>query len=241
MKEELLIKYLLEETSAEERVQVTHWLGESDENQKEFNRFKQIWDSSKVLSADKKQDPEKAWEKFKTLRDLQDEKKVRSIRRPYTWLKVAAVMLMALTATWFYMDHQKAYNVLSAVQEVSKETLPDGSKLVLNKNTTINYADFKGSKRTISLEKGEVFCDVVPDKSRPFTVRANDVSITVLGTSFNVKHNEHFTEVIVKTGRVSVSRNGRAVLLVPGEKVRIPANSSQWDKTVNQDQLHLYY
>ncbi len=52
MNDDLLIKFLLKETTPEEDVQVLDWIALSDENQKEFARFELIWNSSKKLEAE---------------------------------------------------------------------------------------------------------------------------------------------------------------------------------------------
>lgn len=241
MNEELLIKYLLKETSAAENVQVKSWLEESEENEKEYQRLKLIWESSQALSVKQQQDADQAWERFKVRRDGPKEAVIKPMHRSFPWLKVAAVFLLALTATWFYVRQQGAVVTLASGNEVSQELLPDGSTLTLNKHSVITYASFDSHVRQIKLEEGEVFCEVKPDKSRPFIIHANEVKIEVLGTSFNVKHIGQQTEVIVATGKVSVSTKGGKVDLQAGEKVLVRANSNVLQKTDNPDQLYRYY
>ena len=69
--------------------------------------------------------------------------------------------------------------------EQKQISLPDGSSVWLNASSQISY-DSK-APRTLNLE-GEAFFDVAKDKEHPFTVETPDnIKITALGTSFNVK------------------------------------------------------
>jgi ferric-dicitrate binding protein FerR (iron transport regulator) len=131
--------------------------------------------------------------------------------------------------------------VLAATAETKAETLPDGSVITLNKNSTISYAAaFKGDKRNVKLS-GEAFFQVKPDISKPFIVTINDVTITVLGTSFNVKSINGKTEVIVESGLVKVEHDTRSVQLKQKEKLEIEANDSALVKEPVTDQFYKFY
>ena len=65
--------------------------------------------------------------------------------------------------------------------------LADGTEVFLNAETRMRFPDrFTGGTREIFLD-GEAFFDVRRDERHPFVVRAGDVSVRVLGTTFNVK------------------------------------------------------
>ena len=86
-------------------------------------------------------------------------------------------------------------------------TLSDGSKVWLNAESTVTFAEqFDGETREISLE-GEAFFDVVRNPNQPFIVKTDDLTTRVLGTSFNVSAypGEKNIQVTVATGKVEVS------------------------------------
>jgi len=243
--EDLIIKYLLQETTANEEEQVKEWITSDPENEKEFKRFERIWSSSKQLETSRSTDADKAWDNFKTKvsgRQKIVENKVRSISRDYSWLKVAALVFI-VAATWaYYSTVNNGYATLESGSLVRTETLPDGSEVTLNKNSRIAYSrKFTGDTRSVKLEKGEVFFNVTAEKSKPFIIEADEVAVRVVGTSFNVKHNEHITEVIVETGVVQVAKAGRVVELRAGERVSIGNNSAILRKEPNTDKLYKYY
>ncbi|OJV14941.1 MAG: hypothetical protein BGO21_19935 [Dyadobacter sp. 50-39] len=84
--------------------------------------------------------------------------------------------------------------------------LPDGSRVSLQPQATIEYpADFQSDLREISL-KGKAFFEVARDERKPFLVYTGEVTTKVLGTSFWVNRVEagKGVEVSVVTGKVSV-------------------------------------
>jgi ferric-dicitrate binding protein FerR (iron transport regulator) len=131
--------------------------------------------------------------------------------------------------------------VVSSQKAPVIDTLPDGSVVTLNKHSSVNYpSKFRGDTRTIAL-KGEAFFNVKPNKKKPFIIHVNDVSIRVVGTSFNVRSEDGVTEVIVETGVVQVTRNNKTVELKPAEKLKIEQQDSVMVKEEVKDKLYNYY
>jgi len=106
--------------------------------------------------------------------------------------------------------------------------LPDGSKVVLERNSSLRYSiEFDVLNREVFLE-GEAFFEVNPDPLKPFMVYANDVITRVLGTSFTVRSYRHDEQVkvVVKTGKVSVFAHGdttrnsaEEIILTPNQEM----------------------
>lgn len=244
MSDDLLIKYLLRETSPEEDIELSHWLAEDPENRKEFERFELIWKESKNLEQKSKVDPEVSWNKFKEqIPAAASQAIIQPISGRLGWLRIAAVLFIIAGAWSFYLIlGQNGYDTISSGQMVRTEVLPDGSKVTLNKNAVLSFKkDFKGNVRSVKLEQGEVFFDVSPDKSKPFIIDADQVNIRVLGTSFNVKKNSDQTEVIVESGLVRVSLKDQQIELKKGEKVLIKSTDATLHKELSTDNLYNYY
>ena len=89
--------------------------------------------------------------------------------------------------------------------------------------------------------KGEAFFNVKPDKKKPFIITVNDVQVEVVGTSFNIKNEYGSTEVIVETGIVRVTKNGKTIELVAGEKLLLAVDDSIATKETVSDKLYNYY
>jgi len=72
-------------------------------------------------------------------------------------------------------------------------------------------------------------------------VHTNNITVTVVGTSFNVRSRGDTTEVIVETGIVKVATEQQTVTLKAGQKVIIAINEAILQKQANTDQLYNYY
>lgn len=83
-------------------------------------------------------------------------------------------------------------------------TLADGSTVMLNTNTALTVT-FGKTARRVQMDRGEAFFTVNHDSSRPFTVAANDVTITDVGTRFDVRKDPDRTLVSVTEGIVDIT------------------------------------
>ncbi|MFC0514869.1 FecR family protein [Mucilaginibacter angelicae] len=245
MMDELLTKYMLNETTPVENETINRWLSENENNRKYFDHFKLIWDTSRELKIESKLDPDASWAEFRQLTQNRSgaSAKVRPLNAANRWLKIAAIWLVILgSAGILYTVLKPAKPNMLTLQSgniVRKVTLADGSLITMNKNSVLNYPDrFTGDTREISL-KGEAFFDVAHDKSKPFMIHVNDVVVKVVGTSFNIKATGLNTEVIVETGIVQVIQQEIVVKLKPKEKASVQAGRVQ--KSSSQDELYNYY
>jgi transmembrane sensor len=109
-----------------------------------------------------------------------------------------------------------------------KLQLPDGTNVWLNAASSITYPIvFTGPERKVTVS-GEVYFEVAKNKSKPFRVAANDITITVTGTHFNVNacSNEPFLATTLLEGGVKVSGKNRTVTLSPNEQSLSDATGS---------------
>lgn len=110
-----------------------------------------------------------------------------------------------------YFNHQKT------AQEL---TLEDGSKLKLAAGATVVYINgFRSSGRTIALD-GQAWFDVAKDSKRPFSVTADGVTTTALGTRFMMQGGAgKKVSVQLFEGKVMVQAGAslKPVYLQPGE------------------------
>lgn len=138
--------------------------------------------------------------------------------RAGTW-RAAAVLLLMLSGIIYLLTYSfrtADYEGLPSfdnklVFENSRDSalpvsLPDGSKVFLEKGARLQYADDDSLKQRVAVLYGNAFFDVAHNPSHPFVVYTNTIVTRVLGTSFWVKATPGNTtsSVIVKTGKVSV-------------------------------------
>jgi len=132
-------------------------------------------------------------------------------------LRVAAVLLLLVGVTYAFRSLQtqllpSAALSVAAGNQKRMLTLPDGSRVWLNRHSTLKYSPDLGKEtREVSLV-GEAFFEVRKDQSRPFTVLTAASQTRVLGTSFNVRayQAEDSVEVAVVTGHVALTPRAAA-------------------------------
>ncbi len=244
--DELLVKYLLGESTVDENIAVEQWINEDEINQKYYNDFKTIWEESKQFAYTSRVDEEASWQRFRNRIQTVPTKnaEVKSINS-FSWIKIAAMIVIIAGAVvlGYKIFNNKEIKTL-AVQSQNKvvtDTLPDRSIITLNKNSSISYPEkFNGDIRPITLQ-GEAFFNVTPDKSKPFIVHVNDVTVKVVGTSFNIKSINGNTEVIVETGIVQVIKNKKTVELHPEERILVNKDDSVLAKENETGTLYNYY
>jgi transmembrane sensor len=230
--DDLLAKYLADETDTHEADIVDEWIGTSEDNQKVFNQSKLIFEGISSLKNQRTVDIDAAWNKLSIDVKTVDNQVVQPILKNNwlnNFLKIAAV-LVVLFGLWFVAAKQFVVpknDVLSfKTGNVSAEKiLPDGTKISLSKNSSITYpATFEGETREINLE-GEGFFEVHHDAAHPFIIHTQGTDVRVLGTSFRVSAYNAQVQVVVKTGKVRFSKNNAEVILEKGQKGEVLTNS----------------
>ena len=105
-------------------------------------------------------------------------------------------------------------------------TLSDGTKVMLNANSTLEYpASFDDADvREVRL-KGEAHFEVTKNPHRPFVVKAGEMQTQVLGTIFDVKaYRKDAPKVTLMQGKVKVSNADTEVEMRPGQTATLQAD-----------------
>lgn len=101
--------------------------------------------------------------------------------------------------------------------------LPDKSKVYLNSETTLTFpTEFKPDERKVSLD-GEAYFEVAKNKTRPFFVETNEMTIQVLGTHFNVYayQSEPLKSTVLVEGSIKISTATISKTVAPGEQADV--------------------
>ena len=105
-------------------------------------------------------------------------------------------------------------------------TLSDGTKVMLNANSTLEYpASFDDAEvREVRL-KGEAHFEVTKNPHRPFMVKAGEMQTQVLGTIFDVKaYRKDAPKVTLMEGKVKVSNADTEVEMRPGQTATLQSD-----------------
>ncbi len=120
--------------------------------------------------------------------------------------------------------------------------LADGTKVWLNAETKLTYpVRFNNSERRIRLISGEVYLEVTHDVAHPFILETSRGTITVLGTSFNVRDytDEHAVVATLVTGRINMrvgAKAGDVYTIIPNQQLIVSTDAgTDSQKVVVQD------
>ena len=128
-------------------------------------------------------------------------------------LKIAAVFVL-LAISGVYLTTLPT-NIQAPITSIQTIELPDSSKITLNENSRVTYKKYGWPfKREVTLD-GEAYFEVA--KGKTFTVLTPKGTISVLGTSFNVKIENDILIVSCFEGLVSVKANGIDTLVSAGD------------------------
>ncbi|MEM6719527.1 MAG: FecR domain-containing protein [Bacteroidota bacterium] len=211
----------MEQSESHNETNLAKWLsGElSPEEQQAFEQTEAYKTYAKIISATEKlkdpaYDEDAMLAKIKQKIDTQP--KVRRLNFRYVY--AAAASLVILFGLYFFlknstMTHQTDFGKQLAIN------LPDGSEVILNAKSTLDYdKDIFHKERTLHLD-GEAYFKVV--KGSPFKVITKEGTVEVLGTEFNVDTNTNFFEVQCFSGKVNVTNAANVVhILTKGKAVR---------------------
>ncbi len=238
LSDDLLARYLASTATREEIEQVQAWLDASPEHLDELKGYRKLWARSGMMGSEQPAiDTNAAWEKVRAkmkeneVPDAPEKELVPlPVRRRFspTMWAAAAIALLAVAFGWFYFYKMQTPPMVSVETQENtlEQVLPDGTKVVLNYNSTLTFPEgLAGNSRVVSLE-GEAFFDVAPDAKHPFIIQANGTEIKVVGTSFNVKAYDKAVRVDVKSGKVEVRKAVKVMELLPGEGVEVQSDTA---------------
>lgn len=219
MEKELLYKFFAGTATLEEKERIMQWMELAPENKQVFLKERKLYNAI-LLNSEPVQ--------------VQDTEKHKQRRMPSSFvlrfLRIAAMIVIAFGLGYFTQitresDEPVAMQTISVpAGQCVNLTLPDGSNIWLNAQTTIQYpVSFNKQKRQVKLD-GEAYFEVAKDAKRPFIVNTKECSVEVLGTKFNVdaySSRDKF-ETVLMEGSVKVSlcsNPSEAILLKPNNRV----------------------
>lgn len=209
--DELLMKYIRGEASADEREQVVRWIDADAAHERQYRRMRKLYDVS-LWNGDEAKIERRPGRIFLFFREA---------------LKVAAFLAIGFfVAQWWggkIPQDAEMQTIFVPAGQRAELTLADGTRVWLNARSTLRFPNrFERDARRVELD-GEGFFDVARDEQAPFTVETEQYDIQVLGTEFNVKayHESDFFETSLLEGCVELrdANNTPLLCMKPNERV----------------------
>jgi len=215
----LLAKFLSGEATSADKEMVSEWMEESEQNMAYFESFATIWLNS-TADEKKRPNPEAAWHKMEPLLA----KARYKIILPYLGA-IAAILIIA----FFLFTPEKSDKVtFTADNQSQKEVLPDGTEVILDAGSKLDYFFDKKSNIRIAHLTGKAFFHVKRDTAHAFIVKTLYGQVEVLGTQFNVnviRNDGVYVDVL--SGVVKLSKpDVNSLTLRKGESGFIPADNN---------------
>jgi transmembrane sensor len=132
---------------------------------------------------------------------------------------IAAALLLIVVARPAYQTIFPTYSIETALGEQRNVTLDDGTIIEMNGGTRLTLD--RRDARLAMLDMGEARFRVAHDPQNPFTVQVGDARFQDAGTVFNIAREDEQTEMSVAEGAVLFNPAREAMLLKPGQKLRV--------------------
>lgn len=248
MDKDILSKILTGEASFAEKEIFYQQLSESKEAEEEFFHVKELWMRASMHHSKINTDSEfdLIWNKI----NAKTQQRTYSIGRRV--IQYAAVILVVLgiggLSGYFISQNNFKYPEIGAQKytalkgSVSIVEFQDGTKVWLNSGSELTYReDLKGKQRMAELT-GEAFFEVKHRDDFPFMVKANQIIVRDLGTTFNIKAyaGENYVETSLIEGKADIltSTGNLMVSLKPGESAMyFPENKSIKMRSIEENIL----
>lgn len=239
MNSNLINRVINETASKEDAEKVVEWFSTSIEGQQHLSDMldKDAYLMDNDIDTGKSFSPTQSDVLFRKI-----DREIRKKQFTKISLKVAAVLLplIILVASFIYFESGNTlFNKIEYAElyipkgENARIFFQDGTEVFLNSDTKIRYPQRFGlGERVVHLD-GEAYFNVSPTKKKSFTVYAQNTSVEVTGTAFNVNaySNNEIIEVVLDEGKTSFHVDKNSYSMDPGQQI-------EYNKTTGKTTLY---
>lgn len=204
---------------------IEEWL-EDESNRELFFEWLKDWENEHPqFLTDTDKALERFWENVATNRNPVESVFARKPVYPgiKAWM-VAASAVLLLAATFLLSNDVFLYRTYrTAFGEVQTFILADGSRVVLNANSSLRVSRFgfmRGRREVHLIGEAEFSVKHTASHQKFIVETPSRMSVEVLGTQFVVYARDRGSKVVLKTGKVRINDGGKqSFTIVPGEVV----------------------
>jgi transmembrane sensor len=240
--EEIYLRHLNgEQLDEKEITRIRKWIAKHDRHKNYLERLYNATKAKTLSEQLKSVDVDKNWNRFRNSITL---KTMEEIDQPYTrkarltFLRIAAAILfLAVTAAVIYLVISKPdYSIqqVSSVNQHIEIRLSDGSIVLLNTGSVLDFSrELHPKRREVELT-GEAYFNIARNEKAPFCVSLDRLTVQVLGTSFNIKETGNGNTVVsVLAGKVAFYENNNtdnSIQLIAGQKGTFNVSTGKFSK-----------
>ena len=242
----LCTKAISGQITPEEKQKLEQWLNTAPEHRAYYDEISQTWDMTNPPAVLELPDINEEWKKLERTLGLRVQKErpkesvfrlknftsrlVNLLEPKYRPAMISFASAVILAVGFLVMKNHfmgpRIEQVITFNKQKMNITLSDGSRILLNYDSSLRFAKvFPDSIRQVMLT-GEAFFEVTHDE-RPFIVITENAITTVLGTKFNIRARNEETRVIVREGRVRLTAmevQSGEIILSEGQMSQVSGN-----------------
>jgi transmembrane sensor len=181
--------------------------GSNDEDAQALTDQWMQWCKSDALNLSAYEQMQRVWDAFSGVRAMATPalKPLNRLKRRIGLIALAASVVVVVGVTaWLVSGYSDAQELATPVGKQRSIILSDGTHLDLAPDSLVR-THFTLTKRDVQLQRGQAFFAVTHNALRPFMVRVGSLTVTAIGTAFDVRIGPSSTVVTVSEGRVGVS------------------------------------
>ncbi len=236
----IIARILSKEASSDEIIVFSEWMNESAKNRQDFNILSEFWSikpDTETLAAEISFNSNK----FRFFTQESGSRHLKSRKRGRILLLSIAASFMLLIVSGIYLLLQRQISgtnyIYLSQNDISYITLPDSSKVVLNRNSRLSYSsDFIRKDRKVTLE-GEAYFEVEKINNKKFIVQVGNSQVEVLGTKFNINAREidqRITTTLVE-GSILFRNDNQQLLMRPNQQLTLHTQSGLIENVITPD------
>ncbi|SEJ57571.1 FecR family protein [Dyadobacter sp. SG02] len=240
----LLFQYFAGNASPAQKRLIAEWLAHAD-NQELYFEWLAEWQSQSPQFLPDGQERYEAYVRYmrenpdaglvaesNAQKQFSQVKAKRIGRRP--WLMAAAAVLALGITAWLSRDRILYKTYTTEFGETRKVELSDGTKVILNANSSMQVPRFGFGEDTREVKlTGEAFFNVTHTiDNKRFMVKTDDnFEVMVLGTEFSVYTRQKGGKVLLKKGKVHVlfseGKQKKELVMKPGDLVTMEKSAAK--------------
>ena len=187
--------------------------------------------------------PEKGWNEYTKMHS----KRIKPFSKLALLVASAAATVAIMVALSIGTNIFSPKTIIAASQadSIRELLLPNGSKVWMNKNSTIAYSTKKSGEFNLKLD-GEIYIEITDEPKAPYTIKTGNAVIAVKSPAkLNVRAypNDTDIDITVQDGSVSVSDNvlglGLSLLVTTGNYCSVSRANSFVFATANTNHNYL--
>ena len=236
MTEQQIIRCLRHEADTDEIREVEQWIAQSDDNRRVAMNLYRTYRDMEALHYTSLIDCDKAKQRLHERIGVAATKCRLALRPQLALASIVGFVSVVLAVGISYISYnrstpQQMIELYAETGTTRSATLPDGSQVWLNANSTLRYpTEFSRRNREVELD-GEAYFKVTKSDGRKFTVTTADIQVEVLGTEFDVDSYNiagRTSAVTLVSGKVRMSYTDEdklrsSIILKPNQRAELDA------------------